>query len=47
MGVPLALEVDTVAELRDAVQQANAASGPSLISIKTKQRNRPSELEAA
>lgn len=44
MGVPLALEVDTVAELRDALRQANAASGPSLISIRTKQHNRPSEL---
>lgn len=44
MGVPVAIEVDTVAELRDALRQANAATGPALIAIKTKQRNRPSEL---
>ena len=44
MGVPVAIEVDTVAGLRDALRQANAATGPALISVKTKQRNRPSEL---
>lgn len=47
MGVAVAIEVDTLAELRDALRQANAATGPALISIRTKQRNRPTELGGA
>lgn len=44
MGVTTAFEVDTVAELRDALRQANAATGPAVISAKVRQHDRPSEL---
>ena len=44
MGVTTAFEVDTVAELRDALRQVSAANGPAVISVKVRQRDRPSEL---
>jgi indolepyruvate decarboxylase len=44
MGVASAFDVDTVSELRDALREANAASGPALVSVKVRQRDRPSEL---
>lgn len=44
MGVTTAFDVDTTAELRDALRQASAANGPAVISVKVRQRDRPSEL---
>lgn len=44
MGVATAFEVDTISELRDALRQANAAASPAVISVKVRQRDRPSEL---